>query len=301
MHTTRKPNGFTLIELLVVIAIIAILAAILFPVFAQAREQARKITCVSNLKQLTLGWLMYAQDYDETWVTTGKGYSNGGCSDDSTDINDGNYLVQPYVKNFDIFYCPDRTMIQSPNACGPLDKTCRLIGYGMNYGPFHNRAGFGLFHASTAYTQGNIWYGCRHYFPGRTIAEFVAPAEMVAQMDTNDDPQYTNAPYDQCQSGDSLAACAGEIRHNGRYSVSYADGHAKSWQMRAYSIPADGDGFTLSPSDGSLIKQFCYNPDATIEGSVNPGQFTPESQSGFTCAQTADWEVQNRVPLPWNP
>ena len=61
----RKSRGFTLIELLVVIAIIAILAAILFPVFARARESARKATCISNVKQLTLACIMYAQDYDE--------------------------------------------------------------------------------------------------------------------------------------------------------------------------------------------------------------------------------------------
>src|SRR5260221_10716098 len=64
--TLRRPRGFTLIELLVVIAIIAILAAILFPVFAQARAAARKASCVSNTKQFSLGILMYAQDYDET-------------------------------------------------------------------------------------------------------------------------------------------------------------------------------------------------------------------------------------------
>src|SRR5437016_5404992 len=64
-HPKRKP-GFTLIELLVVIAIIAILAAILFPVFAQARAKARQATCLSNQKQLGLAWVMYAQDYDET-------------------------------------------------------------------------------------------------------------------------------------------------------------------------------------------------------------------------------------------
>src|SRR6516225_7077413 len=66
----RRAPAFTLIELLVVIAIIAILAAILFPVFAQAREKARATACLSNLKQLALGWLMYAQDYDETYVMT---------------------------------------------------------------------------------------------------------------------------------------------------------------------------------------------------------------------------------------
>src|SRR5579872_2787695 len=65
----RGRRGFTLIELLVVIAIIAILAAILFPVFARAREQARKASCISNMKQLGLAALMYTQDYDETWPT----------------------------------------------------------------------------------------------------------------------------------------------------------------------------------------------------------------------------------------
>src|SRR5512144_498244 len=82
-----KRRGFTLIELLVVIAIIAILAAILFPVFAQAREKARQISCLSNIKQIGLGVLMYAQDYDETypfaWGQTGAWYES----------------VDPYIKN----------------------------------------------------------------------------------------------------------------------------------------------------------------------------------------------------------
>ena len=79
----RQTKGFTLIELLVVIAIIAILAAILFPVFAQARESARKISCLSNMKQLSLGWLMYAQDYDETNPMTAQRSPSGGRRADS--------------------------------------------------------------------------------------------------------------------------------------------------------------------------------------------------------------------------
>ena len=144
----RQTTGFTLIELLVVIAIIAILAAILFPVFAQAREQARRITCVSNVKQLTNSWLMYAQDYDEQWVTTGKGYdpNTSSCNDDGSDRQDANYLVQPYVKNFNIFFCPDRT-IPPPEAdfITPINPQGKWIGYGMNYGPYHNRTDMACF------------------------------------------------------------------------------------------------------------------------------------------------------------
>src|SRR3989442_12909634 len=68
----KRRGAFTLIELLVVIAIIAILASILFPVFAQAREKARSTSCTSNLKQLSLAWLMYAQDYDEALPMTAQ-------------------------------------------------------------------------------------------------------------------------------------------------------------------------------------------------------------------------------------
>jgi prepilin-type N-terminal cleavage/methylation domain-containing protein/prepilin-type processing-associated H-X9-DG protein len=90
----RKPrSGFTLIELLVVIAIIAILAAILFPVFAQAREKARAITCVSNMKQISLGAMQYVQDYDETYPI-GQYYEADGV----THIN---WMIEinPYIKN----------------------------------------------------------------------------------------------------------------------------------------------------------------------------------------------------------
>ncbi|HEV2471164.1 MAG TPA: prepilin-type N-terminal cleavage/methylation domain-containing protein, partial [Chthonomonadales bacterium] len=87
---TRSQRAFTLIELLVVIAIIAILAAILFPVFAQAREKARAITCVSNQKQLALATLMYVQDYDETFpLLEDCGIPSGPTVAD---------LIDPYIK-----------------------------------------------------------------------------------------------------------------------------------------------------------------------------------------------------------
>src|SRR3954465_4857911 len=86
-RTQAKTSGFSLIELLVVIAIIAILAAILFPVFAQAREKARAITCLSNTKQVGLGVAMYVQDYDETFPVAWGGYGIWTTQ------------VYPYVKN----------------------------------------------------------------------------------------------------------------------------------------------------------------------------------------------------------
>ncbi len=92
-------KAFTLIELLVVIAIIAILAAILFPVFAQAREQARRTICVSNLKQLTNAFLMYAQDYDERFMSQNN--ADGPDFDDNTEAQ---VLLQPYIKNRNIFW-----------------------------------------------------------------------------------------------------------------------------------------------------------------------------------------------------
>ena len=109
----NKKKGFTLIELLVVIAIIAILAAILFPVFARAREKARTASCQSNLKQLILGWLMYCQDYDERscpWrVNNGPAYFSPIGTWPSGSWCYWPDFIYPYVKNAQIYICPSRT------------------------------------------------------------------------------------------------------------------------------------------------------------------------------------------------
>src|SRR5262245_23476762 len=99
---TRK-SGFTLIELLVVIAIIAILAAILFPVFAQARDKARQATCISNGKQIGLALMMYAQDYNET--TPSQWWDHNGCTEwDCTPA----WQLSPYTKSTLIWVCPTK-------------------------------------------------------------------------------------------------------------------------------------------------------------------------------------------------
>ena len=110
----RSRKAFTLIELLVVIAIIAILAAILFPVFAQAREKARAISCLSNLKQIGTASMMYVQDYDETIVPAGNRYLHqhvqcfNGDTNTSYSWVDWEIPLIPYIKSPDIFKCPDR-------------------------------------------------------------------------------------------------------------------------------------------------------------------------------------------------
>jgi prepilin-type N-terminal cleavage/methylation domain-containing protein/prepilin-type processing-associated H-X9-DG protein len=98
-------TGFTLIELLVVIAIIAILAAILFPVFAQAREKARQATCISNLKQIGSGLMMYTQDWDEGLPAVNSGGNNMGWGYGSPD-RVWPQTIQPYVRNWQVFRCP---------------------------------------------------------------------------------------------------------------------------------------------------------------------------------------------------
>jgi len=106
---TVKRKAFTLIELLVVIAIISILAAILFPVFARARENARRASCMSNLKQLALGMMMYTQDYDEkfpNYVGDTSFYTGPGSKARSAGWA---YTLQPYVKSLQILQCPSTT------------------------------------------------------------------------------------------------------------------------------------------------------------------------------------------------
>lgn len=161
----RKHNAFTLIELLVVIAIIAILAAILFPVFAQAREKARQTQCLSNAKQIGLATMMYIQDYDETYyphrfnclnaggaLTVCPQYLDGGGNllpeakkydADSSMRYYYVHLLQPYVKNFGLFKCPS-----APEAFTPIEGPtpycnapgCKGSAYGGQNSYGHNDA-----------------------------------------------------------------------------------------------------------------------------------------------------------------
>ena len=128
----RRISGFTLIELLVVIAIIAILAAILFPVFAKAREKARQTTCASNEKQLGLGLLQYTQDYDEYLPgidITGLGILRG---------IGWNQAIYPYIKSQGVFKCPSEVVppgyvtVNATNAWWAAHNSPATPSYSMN-------------------------------------------------------------------------------------------------------------------------------------------------------------------------
>ncbi|HOJ19899.1 MAG TPA: DUF1559 domain-containing protein [Armatimonadota bacterium] len=129
-----RQSGFTLIELLVVIAIIAILAAILFPVFAQARENARKSNCQSNLKQIGTGILMYAQDYDEV-LPPSYLYLDSA----KTQLAWWEDLLQPYVKNYNVMACPSDSdgvyaNLRPAGTANPLKFSYAANGHGGGSG-----------------------------------------------------------------------------------------------------------------------------------------------------------------------
>ncbi len=131
MHRSQK-RAFTLIELLVVIAIIAILAAILFPVFAKAREAARKASCQSNLKQIGLGLRMYSQDYDEKYPANRvSGFTSwtGICSNGGGNFDNWKTLIQPYIKNYNLFRCPSNRAQESRDETQDVNNRC---SYGIN-------------------------------------------------------------------------------------------------------------------------------------------------------------------------
>jgi prepilin-type N-terminal cleavage/methylation domain-containing protein/prepilin-type processing-associated H-X9-DG protein len=127
----KRSRGFTLIELLVVIAIIALLAAILFPVFARARENARRASCQSNMKQIGLGFMQYAQDYDDRFPCLPYEVDSTSSPKTAMYFSD---QIQPYVKSYQVLKCPsDSSKPESPNYYSPVTgETVYQYSYGYN-------------------------------------------------------------------------------------------------------------------------------------------------------------------------
>jgi prepilin-type N-terminal cleavage/methylation domain-containing protein/prepilin-type processing-associated H-X9-DG protein len=196
----RASRGFTLIELLVVIAIIAILAAILFPVFARAREKARQTSCLSNLKQIGLAHNMYAQDYDEMYLA---GRYNGVCPFGHSHMDGGNDAINnynswtthisPYVKNTQIFRCPSRQWSTCTSGTGNAYIT---HAYLFNYD------------------------GCT----GQPIAKMALPAETMICMDGQSAFVISST---NTKAGALSGMGNGLTRHNEGANVAFCDGHTK--------------------------------------------------------------------------
>ena len=212
----KKKSAFTLIELLVVIAIIAILAAILFPVFARARENARRSSCTSNMKQIGLGMIQYTQDYDEAFPIrygqTGDGYSGAFV------------LIQPYVKSYQILQCPSEPT--PPASCtGGGVGGCTDYAYNIAMGADTTGANAGK---------------------PRSISQAVLTQPVLTVMATD----YESGFADQASAGCGLNTwtCAAGLeltvggaaqRHLETQNVLFADGHVKSYKGQTLNQSAN--------------------------------------------------------------
>jgi prepilin-type N-terminal cleavage/methylation domain-containing protein/prepilin-type processing-associated H-X9-DG protein len=256
-------RGFTLIELLVVIAIIAILAAILFPVFAQAREKARQVACLSNMKQITHAALMYAQDYDGCQVPMQLDSDANPKGSPFERQYNWVVLLMPYVKNRDVFSCPSNP--GTVEQARPRDPNGQPYQIGTSYGI---NAHYGAF----------IAYGFRYDVRDAEIAkpaQFGIFADGYAFVDVKKEPDPDKWPCNQgLNSGSwwwrppggpldlrrggpagnaekrdawyySFYAPAGAPkpcgRHNAIVNVGFADGHAKAIKNSRFLQPRDGN------------------------------------------------------------
>jgi prepilin-type N-terminal cleavage/methylation domain-containing protein/prepilin-type processing-associated H-X9-DG protein len=205
-HTRR---GFTLIELLVVIAIIAILAAILFPVFARAREKARQSSCQSNLKQLGIAFDMYDQDYDEKMPRAWSGLA------DNNDAFSWADMLSPYIKNQQIFDCPSYTTksaLYTSAVWGVQILNHNNFSYGFNQ----------------SYWGGAPYSGgpAANSISGCALSDIAAPAETISVTDFN--WYEAAAQYDIPTNYTTQPPSTSVYRHNDMLNALFCDGHVKA-------------------------------------------------------------------------
>jgi prepilin-type N-terminal cleavage/methylation domain-containing protein/prepilin-type processing-associated H-X9-DG protein len=217
-------KGFTLIELLVVIAIIAILAAILFPVFAQAREAARKASCLSNMKQMGTAAMMYAQDYDENLPSVRfDNYPNGLWGSPAWNDYQWGYiftLLDPYTKNTGIYACPSARK----QLHGPADRQLNLS---YAYNEYLYNIGFG--YSPLAALSGN-----QH---GVASIALIADSRFGGIFNDWDDGATGGSTKYPRNFLARIALANGETpRHEGS-NIMYADGHAKFSSIGAIVCP----------------------------------------------------------------
>ncbi len=199
-------RGFTLIELLVVIAIIAILAAILFPVFARAREKARQSSCLSNIKQIALGEMMYLQDYDEVFHSWSEATAAGTLIYPC-------WLLQPYIKNIQVFDCPSASNTSAPPNPAAADNSQRgMAEYGFAYG----------------------------YLQNQPQAQIEKPAETIMWADGGAAYIFAPSSCTTVAGGQDWRRNEWPPRHNEGLNVAWCDGHGKWMKYNAIGLPPQG-------------------------------------------------------------
>jgi prepilin-type N-terminal cleavage/methylation domain-containing protein/prepilin-type processing-associated H-X9-DG protein len=220
LRTVRTRSGFTLIELLVVIAIIAILAAILFPVFARARENARRSSCQSNLKQIGLGVMQYTQDYDEKLPRSFANAQSSSCpAADRRPNNDTLWFqLEPYLKSTQVLVCPSFTGATPTRS------------YGYNY-----------IHLGDGCAAGSVRSLA-------SIAEVAQTIMMTDQVGANTDWAYSARYWLRNDSTATWAnhsgSTSGDVddRHLETVNTLWVDGHVKSQKLTALQGPAGCTG-----------------------------------------------------------
>jgi prepilin-type N-terminal cleavage/methylation domain len=220
-----RHSAFTLIELLVVIAIIAILAAILFPVFARAREKARQAACLSNTSQLGKAYLMYLQDYDETFpphVTERTAPIGTPDTPEARAPFSYKTKLDPYVKNQGIYRCPS-----APEWPEPATGRWYTTDYGNNHNesnlPTASQRAFYLANPDFGFNEDTPLASI--LFPARFI--LVGEAGRASGLPSRGGMYPQPWAFDDAQAPDNQQQARFLARHNGGGNIVFADGHAK--------------------------------------------------------------------------